>query len=143
MAGDLDALERDEGVFAAAAARGVGIRLRVTARETGDGSFRALVRVLGFALGTLGARVTEYDPATRRLRALAFHLGGRFIAWEAPIDGTPCARVTEEARLDDLAPAPRSGGRAGQLARRTRAAARARRSTPECSSGVGVRRSRK
>jgi PAS domain S-box-containing protein len=73
--------------------------LEGTARETGDAFFRALVRNLAEALGTIGAWVTEYDPSLRRLRALAFHLDGRFIPWEGPIDGTPCAKVVEKALL--------------------------------------------
>ena len=76
--------------------------LQGTARETGDEFFRALVRNLSRAFGTLGAWVTEYDPAARRLKALAFHLGGELIDWEGGIDGTPCAQVVEEARLVHL-----------------------------------------
>jgi PAS domain S-box-containing protein len=72
--------------------------LQSAARETGDAFYRTLVRNLAEAIGTFGAWVTEYDPAARRLRALAFHLGGDFIAWESAIDGTPCAEVVDNAR---------------------------------------------
>ena len=72
--------------------------LQSAARETGDAFFRTLVRNLAEALGTVGAWVTEYDATARRLRALAFHLDGRFIPWESAIDGTPCAEVVEKAR---------------------------------------------
>ena len=70
-----------------------------TARETGDGFFRALVRTLAKALDTHGAWVTEYDPVARRLRALAFWMGDEFIPWEAAIDGTPCEVVVTQKRL--------------------------------------------
>jgi PAS domain S-box-containing protein len=73
-----------------------------TARETGDEFFRALVRNLAEAFGTLGAWVTEYDAASRRLKALAFHLNGEFITWEGSIEGTPCAQVVLEKRLVHL-----------------------------------------
>src|SRR5262245_3644016 len=73
--------------------------LEGTARETGEGFFRALVKHLAQALGTHGAWVTEYDPVRRRLRALSFYLGDRFIEWEGDLDGTPCQQVVEGARL--------------------------------------------
>jgi PAS domain S-box-containing protein len=73
--------------------------LEGTARETGEPFFRALVQSLARALGTHGAWVTEYDAARRRLRALAFYLGDRFIPWESDIGGTPCEKVVEGARL--------------------------------------------
>ena len=75
------------------------VLLESTVHETGEAFFKALVRNLAQALGTMGAWVTEYDPAQRRLKALAFHLGGRFIPWERSIVGTPCAEVVENARL--------------------------------------------
>jgi PAS domain S-box-containing protein len=87
------------------------VLLASAARETGEAFFRALVKNLAEALGTLGAWVTEYDSTTRRLRALAFHLDGRFIPFEIRIDGTPCEEVVEKAhpvvlpdRLLDLYP---------------------------------------
>ena len=76
--------------------------LQGTARATGEEFFRELVKNLAGAFGTLGAWVTEFDPAARRLKALAFHLDGQFIPWEASIDGTPCAQVVEGARLIHL-----------------------------------------
>ena len=74
--------------------------LEGTASEIGEGFFRALVKVLAGALGTRGAWVTEFDPQRRRLRALAFWLGGQFIeGWEQAVDGTPCQVVVENRRL--------------------------------------------
>jgi PAS domain S-box-containing protein len=74
--------------------------LQGTARETGERFFKALVENLARALGTHGAWVTEYLPQTRRLRALAFWLGGNWIqGWEMPIDGTPCEAVIEGRRF--------------------------------------------
>ena len=70
-----------------------------TAQATGEAFFREMVRNVARALGTHGAWVTEYLPRRRRLRALAFWLGGRFVEWEAPIEGTPCAAVVEGRRL--------------------------------------------
>ncbi len=70
-----------------------------TARETGEAYFQALVQNLAKALGTIGAWVTEYDPERRRLRALAFWLDGKFIAWEQDIEGTMCGEVIDHARL--------------------------------------------
>ena len=76
--------------------------LRGTARASGEEFFRELVKNLAQAFGTLGAWVTEYDPAERRLKALAFQLDGKFIPWESKIDGTPCAQVVEGKRLVHL-----------------------------------------
>jgi len=73
--------------------------LEVTAPETGTRFFETLVRSVARALGTFGAWVTEYLPEQRRLRALAFWLDGKFVEWEAPIDGTPCEVVITEQRL--------------------------------------------
>lgn len=71
-----------------------------TARETGGRFFFALVENLAAVLGTHGAWVTEYLPEARRLRALAFRLGGTWIEdWEMPIDGTPCQAVVETRTL--------------------------------------------
>ena len=74
--------------------------LEGTASEIGEGFFRALVENLAGALGTRGAWVTEFDPERRRLRALAFWHGGKWIEdWEAAVDGTPCQVVVETRRL--------------------------------------------
>jgi len=70
-----------------------------TAKVTGKAFFQSLVRSLAEALGTHGAWVTEYDPATRTLKALAFWMEDRFIPWETKIDGTPCEKVIDGARL--------------------------------------------
>jgi len=71
-----------------------------TAKEIGERFFAALVENLATVLGTHGAWVTEYIPETRRLRALAFRLGGTWIEdWEMPIDGTPCQAVVERRTL--------------------------------------------
>lgn len=50
--------------------------LQGTATETGERFFMALVENLARALATHGAWVTEYLPQQRRLRTLAFWLGG-------------------------------------------------------------------
>jgi PAS domain S-box-containing protein len=74
--------------------------LEGTARETGEGFFRALVENLARALGTHGAWVTEYLPQARRLRALAFRLGDGWVQdYEHAIDNTPCQVVVEGRRL--------------------------------------------
>jgi PAS domain S-box-containing protein len=63
-----------------------------TARETGAGFFRALVKNLSRALGTHGAWVTEYRPREGRLQALAFWLGDGYVEdYVYDIAGTPCA----------------------------------------------------
>jgi PAS domain S-box-containing protein len=54
-------------------------------------------------MGTHGAWVTEFVPETRRLRALAFRLGGEWIeGYELPVDGTPCQTVIDGRRLVHL-----------------------------------------
>ena len=74
--------------------------LEGTATETGAGFFRALVKNLAEALGTHGAWVTEYFPESRRLRALSFWLGDRWLdGWEMVVDGTPCERVIDDRCL--------------------------------------------
>jgi len=74
--------------------------LEGTSGEIGEGFFRALVQALAAALGTRGAWVTEFDPERRRLRALAFWLGGQWLEdWEAAVDGTPCQVVVETRKL--------------------------------------------
>ena len=71
-----------------------------TASETGERFFMALVENLARALGTRGAWVTEFLPVERRLRALAFWLGGDWVEnYEHPVDGTPCQAVLENRRV--------------------------------------------
>jgi PAS domain S-box-containing protein len=71
-----------------------------TATHTGDRFFQTLVESLARALGTHGAWVTEYLPEQRRLRALAFWIGGEWMqGFEQVIDGTPCENVIEGRRL--------------------------------------------
>jgi PAS domain S-box-containing protein len=75
-----------------------------TATHTGDRFFQTLVESLARVLGTHGAWVTEYLPGSRRLRALAFWLGGEWIPnFEYAIDGTPCADVVDSGRLVHIA----------------------------------------
>jgi PAS domain S-box-containing protein len=74
--------------------------LQGTATETGAEFFQALVRNLASALHTQGAWVTEYISESRRLRALAFWMGGQWLeGWEMVVDGTPCERVIDERCL--------------------------------------------
>jgi PAS domain S-box-containing protein len=74
--------------------------LEGTATETGAPFFKALVRNLADALNTHGAWVTEYFSESRRLKALAFWMGGQWLdGWEMIVDGTPCERVVEERCL--------------------------------------------
>ena len=71
-----------------------------TAGVTGRDFFRALVRNLATVMDTAGAWVTEYLPASRRLRAHAFWLQGRFVdPFEYDITGTACAPVVESRRF--------------------------------------------
>jgi PAS domain S-box-containing protein len=71
-----------------------------TAAETGHAFYRALVRSLAAALDTYGAWLTEYDERAKRLRALAFWLGDRFIdPFEYDIAGTVCETTVREGRL--------------------------------------------
>jgi PAS domain S-box-containing protein len=75
-----------------------------TATHTGDRFFQTLVENLARVLGTHGAWVTEYLPESRRLRALAFRLGGEWIQdFEHAIDGTPCEEVVDGRRLVHVA----------------------------------------
>jgi PAS domain S-box-containing protein len=74
--------------------------LEGTATETGERFFAALVENLARALNTHGAWVTEYFAESRRLRALAFWLGGQWIhGWEMAVDGTPCEQVIDQRCL--------------------------------------------
>jgi PAS domain S-box-containing protein len=68
-----------------------------TAGATGNAFFRVLVQNLSEVLQTHGAWVTEYLPESRRLRSLAFWLGGKHIEhYEYAIRGTPCERLLQE-----------------------------------------------
>lgn len=70
--------------------------LEGTSTETGERFFQALVQHLANVLKTHGAWVTEYLPESRRLRALAFWMGGQWVqGYEEQIDGTPCAQVID------------------------------------------------
>lgn len=74
--------------------------LEGTSTETGERFFQALVQNLAKALKTHGAWVTEYLPESRRLRALAFWMGGQWVqGYEQHIDGTPCAEVIDAAQF--------------------------------------------
>ena len=71
-----------------------------TATWTGERFFAALVENLCKALNTQGAWVTEFLEESRRLRSLAFSMGGQWIhEYEYDITGTPCEPVIEDARL--------------------------------------------
>jgi PAS domain S-box-containing protein len=86
----------DDGAVPAA----VQLIFQGTASETGAAFFTALVENLARALGTRGAWVTEFLPTERRLRALAFWLGGQWVEnYEQGIDGTPCQVVVENRRV--------------------------------------------
>jgi PAS domain S-box-containing protein len=75
-----------------------------TATHTGDRFFQTLVESLARVLGTHGAWVTEYLPESRRLRALAFWLGGEWVrGFEHLVDGTPCEQVVDGRRLVHVA----------------------------------------
>ena len=74
--------------------------LEGTAIEMGPRFFAALVENLAKALHTHGAWVTEYLEDSRRLRALAFWMGGEWVQdYEKAIGGTPCEAVVTHARL--------------------------------------------
>lgn len=67
-----------------------------TSGHTGKKFFQTLVKTLAETLDTHGVWVTEYLSETRRLNALAFWLGDRFIdKYEYDIAGTPCEPVIE------------------------------------------------
>ena len=71
-----------------------------TAAETGSHFFHAVVKNLSQALGTCGAWITDYFRETRRLRALAFWLGGDFVDhYEYDIAGTPCKTSLKNKRF--------------------------------------------
>jgi PAS domain S-box-containing protein len=71
-----------------------------TSAETGADFFRALVRNLALALGTLGAWATEYLPQERKLRALGMWLGDHHVDhYEYALEGTACQAVVEKRQL--------------------------------------------
>ena len=73
--------------------------LEGTATETGEQFFAALVKNLSRALNTHGAWVTEYVEDRRRLRALAFWLGEKWVEdYEYDLAGTPCELVIDGAK---------------------------------------------
>ena len=71
-----------------------------TAGETGEEFFRSLVRNLAVVMETGVAWVTEYLPASHRLRALAMWAEGAWVDdYEYDLKGTPCAPVMESSKL--------------------------------------------
>lgn len=71
-----------------------------TATETGESFFKALVENLAKVLDTEGAWVTEYMQEEKRLRSLAFRMGGQWVdEYEYDIKGTPCEPVVEDKEL--------------------------------------------
>ncbi len=74
--------------------------VQLTASETGAQFFASLVKNLAEVLDVHGAWVTEYLPDERRLRALAFWLGNRWVDhYEYNIEGTPCEPVIDRCEL--------------------------------------------
>jgi PAS domain S-box-containing protein len=70
-----------------------------TSAETGETFFNELVRHMARAMGTRCAWVTEWLPEHRRLRALSFWVGDRFLSdFEYPVAGTACEVVVTEKR---------------------------------------------
>jgi len=68
-----------------------------TVTHTGEQFFRSLVENMRQALGTQGAWITEYIPETRKLRGIAFLMGGEWIEdYEYDIAGTVCEKVILE-----------------------------------------------
>jgi PAS domain S-box-containing protein len=71
-----------------------------TAKETGEGFFRALVENLAKGLDVHGAMVTRRGADKRELQALAFWMDGQMVEdYRFDITGTPCERVVDERRL--------------------------------------------
>jgi PAS domain S-box-containing protein len=74
--------------------------LEGTSSETGQEFLQALVRSAALAMDVAGVWVTEYLPAKKVLRSLAFWMNGDFIQnYEYKIEGTPCEVVIDEVRL--------------------------------------------
>jgi len=96
-----DTLPPLHGLDESAALRSI---MEGTATHTGERFFQALVESLAHALGTHGAWVTEYLPESRRLRTLAFWLGGEWVPnFEYAVDGTPCAEIVDDRCLVHIA----------------------------------------
>jgi PAS domain S-box-containing protein len=73
--------------------------LQGTVAETGTAFLRALVSQVCRVVDAHGCWVTEWLPETRRLRALAFWLGDRWVdEYEYAVDGTPCQPVIDHCR---------------------------------------------
>lgn len=71
-----------------------------TVTHTGEEFFRSLVENLSLALGTDGAWITEYISETRKLRGLAFLMGGKWIEdYEYDIAGTVCEEVIRDDKF--------------------------------------------
>lgn len=71
-----------------------------TAKETGEGFFRALVESLAKSLDVHGAMVTRCGADKRDLLALAFWMDGQFVEdYKLDITGTPCEHVIDQCRL--------------------------------------------
>ena len=74
--------------------------LEGTSSEVGEAFFDSLVENLSKVLHTYGAWVTEYFEDTKRLRSIAFYLGGgRVKSFEYPVTGTACELVVEQKKL--------------------------------------------
>ena len=74
--------------------------LEVTEGVTGVDFFRAFVGHLADTFGTHGAWITEYDREARRLRAIAFRLGKKWVEdYVFDIEGTPCETVVDNDEL--------------------------------------------
>jgi PAS domain S-box-containing protein len=74
--------------------------LESTAAETGERYFAGLTQTLARVLDTCGAWVTEYHEESRRLRALAFWMDGKWLeGYEVDITGTPCETVIDTGKL--------------------------------------------
>ncbi|PSJ46532.1 hydrogenase [Zobellella endophytica] len=74
--------------------------VRALASSSGQPFFEQLVRQLALVLGVKGAWVTEWLPARRRLRALAFWFDDHYIEdYEYDIGGTPCEPVINRCEL--------------------------------------------
>ena len=74
--------------------------LEGTSSEVGEAFFDSLVENLSKVLHTYGAWVTEYFEDTKRLRSIAFYLGGnRVKSFEYHVTGTACELVVGQKKL--------------------------------------------